>query len=101
MSDRWEFVVGKALKDWTTAVMLEKKITRAEAREFVLGEIRSKCQTNVNPSKSSPTLNSKTTSGLSSPNARLKFLWSRLTTSIGWLKVWQKKGEAHETRTAS
>ena len=41
-SDRWEMVVGKALKDWVTAVMMERKITRAEAREFVLAEIRQK-----------------------------------------------------------
>lgn len=41
-SDRWEFVVGKALKDWVTAVMLEKRMTRADARELVLAEIRGK-----------------------------------------------------------
>ena len=40
--DRWELVVGKALKDWVTAVMLEKKLTRAEARLVVLAEIRQK-----------------------------------------------------------
>jgi hypothetical protein len=41
-SDRWEYVVGKALKDWVTAVMIEKRITRAEARLVVLAEIRQK-----------------------------------------------------------
>jgi hypothetical protein len=41
-SDRWEYVVGKALKDWVTAVMVEKRITRADARVLVLAEIRGK-----------------------------------------------------------
>jgi hypothetical protein len=39
-------VVGKALKDWVTAVMLEKKLTRAEARLVVLAEIRQKGEGN-------------------------------------------------------
>jgi hypothetical protein len=37
--DRWENVVGKALKDWVTAVMVKKSLTRDQARLYVLGEI--------------------------------------------------------------
>lgn len=39
-SDRWENVVGKSLKDWVTAVMATRKITRDEARKVVLTEIK-------------------------------------------------------------
>lgn len=38
-SDRWEFVVGKALKDWATALM-QFGMTREEARDIVLSEIK-------------------------------------------------------------
>lgn len=38
---RWEFVIGKALKDWATQIMHEGH-TRAEAREMILEEIKSK-----------------------------------------------------------
>jgi hypothetical protein len=40
VSTRWEFVVGKALKDWVTATMLKRKVTRDEARKIVLDEIK-------------------------------------------------------------
>ncbi len=36
---RWENVVGKALKDWTTALM-RFGMTRAEARDIVLSDIQ-------------------------------------------------------------
>jgi hypothetical protein len=36
---RWEFVVGKALKDWATVIMHEGH-TRAEARQMILEEIK-------------------------------------------------------------
>jgi hypothetical protein len=39
-SDRWENVVGKALKDWITSVMKRDKLTRAEARVKVLLQIK-------------------------------------------------------------
>lgn len=35
-SDRWEYVVGKALKDYATALMGVLGKTRAEARELIL-----------------------------------------------------------------
>lgn len=38
--DRWELVVGKALKDWVTRVMKNEGLTRAEAREVILERIR-------------------------------------------------------------
>lgn len=39
-SKRWERVVGKAIKDWTTAIMAARKMTREKAREHVLSLIR-------------------------------------------------------------
>lgn len=39
-SDRWEFVVGKALKDWVTAIMVKRNLTRELARKYVLDEIK-------------------------------------------------------------
>jgi len=38
-STKWEFVVGRALKDWATALM-QFGMTRAEARDIVLSEIK-------------------------------------------------------------
>jgi hypothetical protein len=38
-TSRWELVVGKALKDWTTRMMQSEGVTRAEARQIVLGVI--------------------------------------------------------------
>ena len=38
-STRWEFIVGKALKDWATALM-QFGMTRDEARVHVLSEIK-------------------------------------------------------------
>lgn len=38
--DRWEYVVGKALKDYVTVVMASRRgLSRAEARKIVLQEI--------------------------------------------------------------
>lgn len=39
-SKRWENVVGKAVKDWTTAIMASRGVTREDARQVVLGFIR-------------------------------------------------------------
>jgi hypothetical protein len=39
LSTRWEFVVGKALKDWATALM-QFGMTREEARNIVLSDIK-------------------------------------------------------------
>jgi hypothetical protein len=39
-SDRWENVVGKALKDWVTRVMKRDGSTRDEARATVLAAIQ-------------------------------------------------------------
>jgi hypothetical protein len=39
-SDRWENVVGKALKDWVTATMVKRGVTREEARKIVLDDIK-------------------------------------------------------------
>jgi len=36
---KFEYVVGKALKDWATALM-QFGMTRAEAREIMLSEIK-------------------------------------------------------------
>jgi hypothetical protein len=38
-STKWEFVVGRALKDWASALM-QFGMTRAEARVIVLAEIK-------------------------------------------------------------
>jgi hypothetical protein len=38
--DRWEYVAGKALKDWTTRLMIRYCLTRQQARELVLIRIR-------------------------------------------------------------
>jgi len=38
--DRWEHVVGKAVKDWVTATMQKRGVTRAEARKIVLDDIK-------------------------------------------------------------
>lgn len=38
---RWEYVVGKALKDWASRIM-EEGHTRAEARGMILQEIKNK-----------------------------------------------------------
>ena len=37
--DRWELVVGKALKDWATRIMENTGMTRAEARGVILRKI--------------------------------------------------------------
>jgi len=39
-SDRWENVVGKALKDWVTRTMEKRSLTREQARKHVLDEIK-------------------------------------------------------------
>lgn len=39
LSTRWEFVIGKALKDWATALM-QFGMTRDEARVIVLAEVK-------------------------------------------------------------
>lgn len=39
-NDRWEYVVGKALKDWVTATMAKRGVTREEARKIVLDDIK-------------------------------------------------------------
>jgi len=39
-SSRWEHVVGKALKDWTSRVMKTTRMTRAEARQAILEKIQ-------------------------------------------------------------
>lgn len=36
---RWENVSGKALKDWVTRIMLQNRMTRADARIVVLCHI--------------------------------------------------------------
>jgi hypothetical protein len=38
--DRWEYVAGKALKDWTTRLMVQYGLTRQQARELVLVRVR-------------------------------------------------------------
>jgi hypothetical protein len=38
--DRWENVVGKALKNWVTAVMEKRGVTREVARKIVLDDIK-------------------------------------------------------------
>lgn len=46
--ERWEFVVGKALKDWATALM-QFGMTREEARAIVLSDIKERTeQVNLN-----------------------------------------------------
>jgi hypothetical protein len=37
--NRWENVIGKALKDWTTTLM-QFGMTREEARDIVLSDIK-------------------------------------------------------------
>lgn len=37
---RWEFVAGKALKDWTTRLMVKYALTREQARELILVRLR-------------------------------------------------------------
>lgn len=37
---RWEFIAGKALKDWTTRLMVKYALTREQARELVLVRLR-------------------------------------------------------------
>ena len=39
---RWEFVVGKALKDYVTIMMVARGLCRDEARKIVLQEIKEK-----------------------------------------------------------
>lgn len=46
---RWEHVAGKALKDWTTRVMLVYGCTRAAARCIVLAEIEKQYPVSKNP----------------------------------------------------
>lgn len=41
ITERWELVVGKALKDWVTRVMRTTGKTRAEARYAILEKINS------------------------------------------------------------
>ncbi len=36
---RWEHVVGKALKDWTTRIMIQQGVNREEARQIALKRI--------------------------------------------------------------
>lgn len=38
--NRWESIVGKALKDWTSRVMMQTHMTRAEARQAILEKIQ-------------------------------------------------------------
>jgi hypothetical protein len=38
-SDRWEYVAGKALKDWVTRAMKLTGKSRAEARHAILEKI--------------------------------------------------------------
>ena len=39
-SPRWEYAVGKALKDWATAIMENRGVTRAVARERIMDAIK-------------------------------------------------------------
>lgn len=38
-SDRWEYVAGKALKEWVTRVTRQTKKNRREARAAILDKI--------------------------------------------------------------
>lgn len=40
-SKRWEYVIGKVLKDWATALMATGELTREKAREVILVNVMS------------------------------------------------------------